>query len=113
MTARGMSKVFTAGATNATIDTATEFKTIGSVGNKAPQHSGLWLMNLSTTAAEIIWFTTKQSAASAGGDDCFPLRTGERVLIPWHDRIDAISASGTPTNNLFIGGDFNASLIYA
>ena len=116
MTTAGNAKVFTLAVTNTVIDMATEFKVINSGGQMVSKHSGYWLINKSVTAAEVIWFRmdstpTSPNPATVDGPDCWPLRSGERVLIPICNRIDAISESGTP--KLIITGDMNSTLLYA
>ena len=112
MTTAGYGRKYATALTNTTVDLDAEFKVPNaSPGNRQLRHSGLWLISLTTTAAEIVWFRPDATAAAVGGPDCFPLRSGERVLIPWASSLSFISASGTP--EIFVGGDFNASLLYA
>lgn len=113
MTAQGDAKNFATAVTVSTFNVESEFKIARAAGqSKMYHHSGLWLLNRSSTAAEVVWFKlSTNSAATVAGDDCWPLRSGERVLVPLVPAIQFISESGTP--NVMIAGDMNGQLIYA
>ena len=112
MTTKGYGFQQALSTSNLTIDLDGQFKVPNAnLGSRQLMHSGIWIISMTTTALEVIWFRPDATAAVVGGPDCFPLRSGERCLIPWSSSLSLIAASGTP--NVFIGGDFNASLLYA
>lgn len=113
MTTAGYAFTTALSTANTAIDVGTQLRIHNSGGQKTWRHSGLWLINLGTAAADVIWFRPDAVAAASGGPDCWPLHPGARVMIPITDAVNAIVAAGGGTPSLFIGGDWNGQMIYS
>jgi len=110
MTTEGNAKTFPGVAvTNVPIDMRAHFL-VNQNGISMNDHAGFWLTNLSVTAAEIIWYRLDATVATVAGDDCYPLRPGERVYVRKTDTINFISASGTP--GFCVAGD-QSGIVYS
>ena len=110
MTVEGNSKLYASTTANATVNVAADFQGINIGGIKQNDHVGFWVTNMDTTAANIIWFRLDATAATVGGDDCYPLRPGERCYIRKTDVINYIAAAATP--GFWVGGDQSA-IVYS
>src|SRR3954471_12002768 len=92
MTTLGDAKTQASATSSATFDVRAELQVSQSGGFKANDHAGLWLTNLGTAAGDVIWFRLDNIPAISGGDDCYPLRPGERCYVRKTDFISYIAA---------------------
>jgi hypothetical protein len=109
MTALGDAKTFATATTTGTFNIALEL-TSNLGGFRSNDHAGLWLTNLGTAAGDVIWFRLDGVAAIVGGDDCYPLRPGERCYVRKTDSISYIAAANAP--NLCVAGD-QSGIVYS
>jgi len=110
MTAMGDAKTQASAAGSTTFSVVTELMTGQGGGFKANDHAGLWLTNLGTAATDVIWFRLDNVPALVGGDDCYPLRPGERCYVRKTDFISFIAGAGTP--GFCVAGD-QSGIVYS
>jgi hypothetical protein len=109
LTALGDAKTQATSTGSATFDVNAQLTT-NAYGLKSNDHAGFWLTNMSTVATEVIWFRLDNVTVTVGGDDCYPLRPGERCYVRKTDWISYIASAGTP--NLVIAGD-QSGIVYS
>jgi len=110
MTVEGNALTIGASTADAVVDCKAEFQSINISGIRQNDHAGFWLTNLSVTAAEVIWYRLDDTVATVAGNDCYPLRPGERVYVRKTDQIHYIAFSGTP--QFCVAGD-QSGIVYS